>query len=188
MPKTSDGRTVVEIPGQANADIQRFIIGNTIDNADYIPGVSPYMSSQVNGQSLQSGSPTATATARCANGDLACISGVGVQQSSVGELSDATRNAIANGTASTGRMAGVVAAGATAAAASASPPLKPVFGAVAVGASVLGAAADVVEQAVRPDLEKAIREQLLQDVPADVLTRRYPLYAPLINEIKEKLR
>ncbi len=184
MPKTSDGRTVVEIPGQANADIQRFIIGNTTDNADYIPGVSPYVSSKASSQSLQSGLATTTATARCANGDLACISGVGVQQSSVGELSDATRNAIANGAASTGRMAGVVAAGATAAAASASPAAKPVLSAVAVGATAIGVAADATEQAVRPSVGQALHDAMLTSFQ-EWVDRKIPGVAPVTNEAVE---
>ncbi len=187
MPKTSDGRVVVEIPGQANADIQQFIIGNSTNGANYIPGVSPYVGSRTNGPSASFGTTApATTTARCANGDLACISGVGQQQSA--PLTQQAKEAIADGIASTGRAAGVVAAGATAVGASASPQIKPIAGAVAVGATAIGTAADAIEQVVRPDMEQVIREQLIFGTPADVLTRRYPLYAPLINEIKEALQ
>ncbi|MBL0917443.1 MAG: hemagglutinin repeat-containing protein [Hydrogenophaga sp.] len=187
MPKISDGRTVVEIPGQTNADIQRFIIGNTTDNADYIPGVSPYMSSQVNGQSAQSGPTTATATARCANGDLACISGVGVQQSSLPELGDAARNAIADGAASTSRAAGVVAAGATAAVATSSPHIKPIASAIAVGATVAGVAADAVEQAVRPSVGQALQDAMLTSFQ-EWADRKIPGVAPVTNEVIEAWR
>jgi hypothetical protein len=187
MPKTNDGRTVVEIPGQADADIQRFIIGNTADNADYIPGVSPYMSSKANGQLLQSGSTATTATARCANGALACISGVGVQQSSLPELGDAARNAIADGAASTSRAAGIVAAGATAAAAQGGVYGRPAT-AVAAIATLLGYSADTLEQLARPDPKKFFFEQIAIGVPVEILTQRFPLYAPAINEMAEQAK
>jgi len=187
MPKISDGRVVVEIPGQANADIQKFIIGNSTSGANYIPGVSPYVGSRTNGPSASFGTTApATTTARCANGDLACISGVGQQQNA--PLTQQAKEAIADGIASTSRAAGVVAAGATAVGASASPQIKPIAGAVAVGATAIGTAADALEQVVRPDMEQVIREQLIFGTPADVLTRRYPLYAPLIIEVKEALQ
>jgi filamentous hemagglutinin len=187
MPKTSDGRVVVEIPGQANADIQQFIIGNSTNGANYIPGVSPYVGSRTNGPSASFGTTAPdTTTARCANGDLACISGVGQQQNA--PLTQQAKEAIADGIASTSRAAGVVAAGATAVGASASPQIKPIAGAVAVGATAIGTAADAIEQVVRPDMEQVIREQLIFGTPADVLIRRYPLYAPLINEVKEALQ
>ncbi|PZO13555.1 MAG: hypothetical protein DCF26_16725 [Burkholderiales bacterium] len=82
MPKTSDGRVVVEIPGQANADIQQFIIGNSTSGANYIPGQSPYIASNaaLNPRSTTYSRSNTPTTATCANSDLACKSGVGVQQ------------------------------------------------------------------------------------------------------------
>ena len=185
MPKAVDGRVVVEVPGTYNAEIQAFIIDNTKEGAGYIPGVSPYSGSRADASAPAQGLPVTNTTVRCANGDLACVSGVGAQQSSLPELTDATRNAIADGAAATSRAAGVVAAGATAAAASASPQAKPIVGA---GAAVIGGGADVVEQVVRPNVEQVIREQLLLGVPAEVLTRKFPLYALLINEVVESMK
>jgi hypothetical protein len=60
--------------------------------------------------------------------------------------------------------------------------------AVAVGATAIGIAADAVDQLVRPDAEKIIKEQILLGIPADALAKKYPLYAPLINEIKEAMK
>lgn len=78
--------------------------------------------------------------------------------------------------------------GATAAASTSSPQIKPIAGAVALGATVVGLGADAVEQTVRPNMQQVIQEQLLLGVPAEVLSQRYPLYAPIINEIKEGLQ
>ena len=55
-----------------------------------------------------------------------------------------------------GLQAGVVAAGATAATQAVSPQFKPIPSAVAVGATVIGVGADVVEQVVRPDLGQTV--------------------------------
>ena len=82
----------------------------------------------------------------------------------------------------------MIGSGATAATAVVPPALKPVTGAVAVGATAIGVTADVVEQVARPDVKQIIHEQVLLGMPADVLIRKYPLYAPLINELKEKLK
>ncbi len=120
--------------------------------------------------------------------DLACRSGVGAQQSSIPQMTQAAREAIADGAETTSRQAGVIGAAATAATAAASPPVKPITGAVAVGATVIGVGADVVEQVARPDLKQVFQEQLLLGVPAEILVKKYPLYAPLINELKEVLK
>ena len=106
-------------------------------------------------------------TATCANNDLACKSGVGAQQSTMPQLTQAAREAIAEGASSTSRQAGVIGAAATAATAAASPPVKPITGSVAIGATVIGVAADAVEQVVRPDVEKIIKEQILLGIPAN---------------------
>jgi hypothetical protein len=59
---------------------------------------------------------------------------------------------------------------------------------VAVGATVIGVGADAVEQLVRPNAEQVFKEQLLLGVPAEVLTQRFPQFAPLINELKEAIK
>jgi len=188
MPRLTDGRVAVEILGQANMALQQFIIGNSLEGANHIPGQSPYVASNpaLNKPVITTGpSQNNLPTARCADGDVVCLSGVGAQQNA--PLTQEAREAIANTAASTSRQAGVVAAGATAVAASSSPPIKPIAGSVAVGATVIGVVADGVEQVMRPDMNQVFRDQLLLGVPADVLTQRYPLYAPVINAIKESL-
>ena len=188
MPKTAQGSVVVEIPGHANAALQRWIIGNTQEAAGYIPGVSPYVESNA---LLNRSNPTykpesVVPTARCANGDLACISGVGAQQSSVPELTRAAREGIAETAASTSRQAGVIAAGATAVAAGASPPIKQLAGSVAVGATVVSVAADTVEQVVRPDTGQVVTGSgvlTLQSLAEKTSVGR--IVTPITNEILE---
>jgi hypothetical protein len=78
MPKTADGKVVVEVPGRADAAIQQFIIGNSTEGAGYIPGVSPYSASNtaLNPPSTAYSLGYTSATAACANSDLACKSGI----------------------------------------------------------------------------------------------------------------
>ena len=94
------------------------------------------------------------------------------------------REAIADGAATTSRQAGVVGAAATAATAAASPQVKPFTGSVAVGATVIGVAADAVEQMARPDLNKVLSESVPKIIQ-DRIDKRLPLAAPLTNELAE---
>lgn len=187
MPKAVDGRVVVEVPGTYNAEIQAFIIDNTKEGAGYIPGVSPYSGSRADASAPAQGLPVTNTTVRCANGDLACVSGVGAQQSSLPELTDATRNAIADGAAATSRAAGVVAAGATAVAAQSGPHGKSAEG-VAMGATAVGVAADTINYLARPNPRQFIEEQIVIGVPAEVLIEKFPLWAPVINEVAEQIK
>ena len=188
MPKIVGAMVVIEKSGQANAEIQQYIIANTKDGSGYIPGQSQYIASNpgLNATTTTNTPPsTQTQTANCANNDLACRSGVGVQQNA--PLSQQTREAIADGASTLSRQAGVIAAGATAIGSQVGPYAKPAQ-ALAVGATAVGIGADIVEQAVRPDAKQVIREQLILGVPAEVLTQRFPILAPVINEIKEGLK
>jgi filamentous hemagglutinin len=90
--------------------------------------------------------------------------------------------------ADTSRQAGVIGSGATAATAVVPPALKPVTGAVAVGATVIGVGADAVAYISNPDPYKFIKEQIGIGIPASVLSERYPLWAPIINEVAEKVK
>jgi hypothetical protein len=45
MPKTAQGTVVMEVPGQANAQLQSWIMGNTTQGAGFIPGQTPYTAS-----------------------------------------------------------------------------------------------------------------------------------------------
>jgi len=181
MPKTSDGRVVVEVPGRSDEAMQQFIIANSTSGANFIPGQSPYVASKANSPPKTYGSTVPVTTVRCANGDLACISGVGAQQSAVPALSDAAKKAIADGADATSRAAGVVVAGATAVAVQGGPYGKPAQ-AIATGATVIGAAADGIEQAMRPDLGKTINESLTM-ILQERIDARVPIAAPLTNEL-----
>jgi hypothetical protein len=185
MPKAIQGEVAIEIPGQANSGLQQFIQANTKDA--WIPGASPYTSSDLakNSPVLSNRGPDLT-TSKCANVDITCTSGVGAQQSA--PLSQQAKEAIADGASSVSRQAGVIGAVATTATAAAPPQVKPITGSVAVGATVIGVAADAVEQMARPDAKQVFKEQLLLGVPAEVLIQRYPQLATLINEVKEALK
>ena len=184
MPKTIQGEVAVEIPGQANMALQQYIQANTKDM--WIPGASPYTSSDpAKNDPVYTHQGPDLATSQCANGNMACASGVGVQQNA--PLSQQTKEAIADGASNISRQAGVIGAGATAATTVVPPAIKPITGSVAIGATAIGVAADTLEQMARPDAEKIIKEQILLGIPADALAKKYPLYAPLINEIKEAM-
>ena len=88
----------------------------------------------------------------------------------------------------TSRGAGVVAAGAAAVAAATSPPVKPIAGAVAIGATAIGVAADTANYLANPDPKQFIKEQIGVGFPASILMERFPLWAPIINEVAEELK
>ncbi|PUE12944.1 hemagglutinin repeat-containing protein [Limnohabitans sp. T6-20] len=152
MPKIAQGNVVVEVPGKANPELQNWIISNTTQGADYIPGQSPYINSNaaLNGPKLTTDVKVNAPTAAVANNDVAGKSGVGVQQNA--PLTQQARETIADAASDVSRQAGVIGAAATAATGAASPQIKPLTGSVAVGATVIGVAADVIEQVARPDL------------------------------------
>lgn len=85
------------------------------------------------------------------------------------------------------RGAGIVSSSATAAAAVPGPH-QPVAAGVALGATVVGVVAEGVQQIVKPDPKQFILEQLSIGVPAELLSQRYPLYAPVINEAADALK
>ncbi|PZO13554.1 MAG: hypothetical protein DCF26_16720 [Burkholderiales bacterium] len=172
-----------DIPGQVNIAERQYITGDSTNGANYIPGQTPYVGSKADSPSQTYGLTVPATTARCANGDLACISGVGAQQSSLPTMSDGARNAIADGAEATSRTAGVIAAGATAVAAQGGPYGKPAQ-AIAAGATVIGAAADGINQSVRPDLGKTINDSLAM-ILQERIDARVPIAAPLTNELME---
>ncbi|WP_288252136.1 hypothetical protein [uncultured Hydrogenophaga sp.] len=102
------------------------------------------------------------------------------------ELTDAARNAIADAAAATGCGAGIVAAGTTAVAATASPPVKPIIGTVAVGATVIGGGAAAIEQFARPNIGRVVTDgstTVLQTVSEGTGPGR--LLSPVTNEAIE---
>jgi filamentous hemagglutinin len=82
MPKTITGNIAVEIAGQANLEIQQYIIANSKEGAGYIPGATPYVMSNpaLNKPVLTYEVPTGMPTAKCGNMDADCKAGVGGQQ------------------------------------------------------------------------------------------------------------
>jgi filamentous hemagglutinin len=185
LPKAIDGNVAVENLGKPNAALQRYIIENTEGALGWLPDISPYVASVPLDKPATQTTPV-NQTATCANGDTACITGIGQQQNA--PLTQQTQEAIADGASRLSRQAGVVAATATTVTTLAPPQVKPVSGAVAVGATVIGVGADAVEQLVRPNAEQVFKEQLLLGVPAEVLTQKFPQFAPLINELKEAIK
>lgn len=140
----------------------------------------------LNGPNLVGPPATTAQTAVCSNSDLACKSGVGAQQSSVPQLTQAARDAIADSAATTSRQAGVVGAAATAATAAASPQVKPITAAVAVGATVIGVAADAAEQMARPNLWSTTKNAagIIVQTAAEGLPGGKAV-APITNELIE---
>ncbi len=186
MPRTAQGSSVVEVPGTPNAALQAWIVHNTTDGSGYIPGQSPYSASDPSlaRPVLNTGKIDAP-TAAVGNNDIAGRSGVGIQQNP--PLSQQTREAIADGASNVSRVAGLVEATAAATAA-AYPQSRPFSVPLVAGAAGIGATADFVEQIARPDLNQVVKEQFLLGVPAYGLMQRFPAAAPLINEIKERLK
>ncbi|NMM07116.1 hemagglutinin repeat-containing protein [Polaromonas sp.] len=189
MPKIVGGTVVIEKTGQANAEIQLFIIANTKDGSGFIPGQSQYtLSSTSSNAPTLTNTPTAmqSQTANCANNDLACRSGVGAQQNA--PLSQQTREAIADGASTLSRQAGVVAAGAVAVSSQVGPYGQSAK-AVAVGATVIGFGADVVEQVMKPNVGQTSANLIgfgvgvsIEPLPGGKVV------APLTNEIIEAVK
>jgi hypothetical protein len=179
LPLMFQGPAAVEPLGQPNWDLQQHIISRSTPHPD-VPSI--YLPSVSAPTAPITPSATPNATARCANGDLACITGVGQQQNA-----PISAESVANSAAQLSRQAGVVAAGATLATAQASPHVKPITGAVAVGATVIGVAADVVEQLARPDVGQAV-VNLIGTTAVEAANKAVPIAAPITNEVVELLK
>jgi hypothetical protein len=82
-----------------------------------------------------------------------CITGVGQQQNA--PLTQQTKEAIVDVANTSSRVAGVIAAGATAVAAQGGPYAEPVQ-IVGMGATAVGAAADTVEQILKPNVGQVV--------------------------------
>jgi filamentous hemagglutinin len=184
LPKAIDGNVAVEKLGKPNAALQRYIIENTEGALGWLPDTSPYVASVPLDKPTTQKRPV-NVTASCANGDTACITGIGQQQNA--PLTQQARGAIADGASGLSRQAGVVAATATTVTTVAPPQVKPVSGAVAVGATVIGVGADAVEQLMRPDTGQTT-VNLLGTVTGEAVNKVLPIAAPLTNEIVEGLK
>jgi hypothetical protein len=177
MPKIVQGGVVVERLGQINVDLQRFIVANT--NPEIPLG---YMMSTSSAPRVTTTNvPMSPATARCANGDLACITGAGQQQNA--PLPQQTREVIADVAESTSRVAGVVAAGATVVGAQGGPYGRPAQ-TLAAGATAVSVVADGIEQAIRPDMGSVANASLITYFQ-EWADSRAPAAAPITNEVVE---
>lgn len=119
--------------------------------------------------------------------DLACKSGVGVQQNK--PITQQTKEAIADGASSLSRQAGVIGAAATSATAAAPLQVKPITGTVAVGATAIGMAAGTVEQLARPNTGQTVVD--MGGLIIQTATERLPygqITAPATNELLEMWR
>jgi filamentous hemagglutinin len=180
MPKIVQGGVIVERPGQINLDLQRFIVANT--NPEIPFGYT--MSTSPAPRVTTTNAPTSAPTARCANGDLACITGVGQQQNA--PLTQQTREAIADGAEKLSRQAGVIGAAATAATPNVPAQVRPITGAIGVGATAVSVAADAVEQLARPNTGKVVVDSAATIVQTAV--EKIPgagAVAPITNEVIE---
>ena len=184
MPKTAQGNVVMEVPGKANTELQNWIINNTKEGAGYIPGQSPYTASNaaLNAPHLTNNVPNLAPTAVCANGDTSCITGIGQQQNM-----PISAESVANTASAISRQAGVIGSAATAATQVVPPQVKPITGAVATGATLIGVGADVVEQIARPDTGQTVVNSL-GTVALEQVNKKIPGAAPVANEIVETIK
>jgi hypothetical protein len=94
LPKAIGGNVAVEKLGKPNAALQRYIIENTEGALGWLPDTSPYVASVPLDKPKTQKRPV-NVTASCANGDTACITGIGQQQNA--PLTQQAREAIADG-------------------------------------------------------------------------------------------
>jgi filamentous hemagglutinin len=186
MPKVISSTAIIELPGQANTEIQQFIIANTKDGAGFIPGQSPYAASNTssNAPTTTNTPPaTQTQTASCANSDLACRSGVGVQQNAplTAEQAQSLRENLAKQAQDVSRLAGVVSNAAAVIAPNAAGAN------FAIKAAVVGLGATAIEQANEPDKGKLLVDSAI-DIATKPLADRFPIFSPIANEFAEHLK
>lgn len=177
MPKIVEGSVVMERPGQANPEIQQFILLNTTDNvATWIPSSSPYQPSRTDVAPAPAAGPvvpSAPTTASCGNMDLACKSGVGASQ--IPALRPEQRQAIGAyfGEVSTNysRMAGLATA--------AGQPQAALTFEIAAGISA------TIEQLFSPSVGKVVIDQVGLDLAAKTFSDRTGIPLIMVNEVTE---
>ncbi len=177
LPKATDGKTVIEVAGQANTDIQRYIIANSKEVAGTIPGVSPYVVSNVNLNlpiTSNAASQAGNVTAACANLDIACRSGVGVQQSVpiLPAQQQAAGQYFGNMSTQYQRMAVL-------ATASGNAP-------VVLSFEIASGVTAILEQAFTPSAGKVVVDAAVLDVAADAFSRRSGIPRAIVFEVVER--
>jgi hypothetical protein len=173
MPKTAYGNAVAEVPGQYDADIQQYIIANTQENAGWIPGSSPYSPSAPSVVQTTQGAKDVP-TARCANGDVACLSGVGSGGQQNAPLTLEQQKAIGQvfGQASTDYQRAAALATATG-----NAPLVLSF-------EITAGIAGLLEQMFNPSAGKIVVDTAV-DIAVESFSERTGIPMALVNEIAE---
>jgi filamentous hemagglutinin len=180
----SGTNTIVQVlpnGGKVDPELAAYIQANTGGVNSPYKWVTPQPITNNPNAGLNTVTPNANG---CITGN--CAAGLTPDRNPIRDSAD-VRNDVADGASSVSRGAGIVGSAATAAAAIPGPH-EPTAAATAVTATGVGFAADVLEQLVRPDPQKYFKEQLFIGIPANVLVEKFPIYAPVINEVAEKIK
>ena len=176
VPLLVNGNAAVEVPGTYNAEIQQYILLNTTNGeGNWIPGGSTYIGSLPPSNSTST-TPPNTGTAACANGDLACRSGVGVQQNVTPSLSPEQQAAVG---AYFGKLSTDYQRMAALAAPTGQPQLVLTF---EIAAGVTG----LIEQAFAPSLGKVAIDSVVVDEAAKRFSTATGIPLTIVFEVVER--
>lgn len=169
----ADGRTAFEVLGSPNADIQRYIVENSQDSANWIPGSSPYVPSiGLPGNSAETSSPTVP----CANSAADCKAGIGqAQNPPLIQLSPAQRQQAADYLGQAGTNYQRIAL----LAATAGKPD------IALAYEIAAASANAMEQLMRPSAGK-VSVDIATDMAIDAVSRKTGVPKSVLFEISER--
>ncbi|WP_314973335.1 hypothetical protein [Comamonas testosteroni] len=174
MPLIIDGNVAVEKLGNINIEIQKYILENTLSDAGWIPGASPYTASNNNStNNTINGSVINKSAVNCANLHLTCISGVGDQQGKHFTLEE--RKAL-------GEYFGGVSTNYARIAALATLGGQPE---IAAAYNVASGVAALLEQAYSPSTGKVIIDNSV-DAVASEFSRRSGIPYPVVIEVVER--
>jgi hypothetical protein len=165
---------VIEVPARADWEIQQYITSNTTTGGG-TNGVPPWTPYAVSRDAIAPiNTPSIVSTAKCANGSLPCISGVGVQQNT--PLTAQQRQAVG---AYFGKMSTDYQRAAALATATGNVPVTMSF---EIAAGVAG----LLEQAFSPSAGKVLVDTVALDFAAKVFSERTGTPLFLVNEIVER--
>lgn len=169
---TSDGKPIrTQVTAQADPELQSYILAkyNSVGK-EQVPSVFAYDLPEGNDWKFS----------------MPKLTGPFTRLPNEAEIID-MKNTGAGGAAFVSTQAGRVSSTA-AAAASVPGPHQPTAATVAAGSAMVGLVADAVSQVLRPDATTMFKDNVLIGIPASVLGDRFPLVAPVINEIGEKVK
>jgi filamentous hemagglutinin len=187
LPIAAQGRSVVEVLGNPNLELQNYIVANSRDAFGWIPDQSPYVPSTTKGPLSTSNMAPTQATARCGNADADCKAGV-PKPLTEHEMADRRMN-VAEVANTVGTQAGRV--GATAIAASAIPgPHEPAAAATAITANVVQIGATAVQHALQPNPGALGVDTVGTGIAeaSKAIPRYGKLVAPVVNEVNESVK